>query len=141
LRRVLSLGTGLVLVLLLASGCGKEEMPKTYAVKGKVVRKNGQPFSGGEIVFTSVTDPELRGYGVIEKDGTFTLGTIGHTSRGRSELLTGAVEGDFYVNIRPAGGGGDPSAPPVGGGKAAFTLKKTYKVEAKENNEITVVVE
>ena len=133
--------TWLGLVLLLAPGCAKEEMPKTYAVKGKVVLKNGKPLPGGDIVFTSVADAELRGYGAIEKDGTFTLGTIGHTSKGRSQLLKGAVEGDFYVNIRPGVGGGDNSTPPVFAGKAAFTLKKTYKIEAKENNEITVVVE
>jgi len=116
-------------------------MPKTYAVKGKVVQKNGKPFPGGQITFTSVANPELRGYGEIAKDGMFTLDTIGHTSKGRSQLLKGAVEGDFYVNIRPGVGGGDNSTPPVFAGKAAFTLKKTYKVEAKENNEITVVVE
>ena len=76
-----------------------------------------------------------------EKDGTFTLGTIGHTSKGRSQLLSGAVEGEFYVNIRPAAGSGDDVAPPVRAGKAAFTLKKTYKVEAKESNELTIVIE
>jgi hypothetical protein len=142
LQRAIFRGTGLLLVPLLAAGCGWEKMPKTYSVKGKVVTKSGKPFPGGDIVFTSVTDPELRGYGLIEKDGTFKLNTIGHTSKGRSELLTGAVEGDFYVNIRPAAGsGGGPPPGPGGGGQAAFTLKKTYKIEAKENNEITVVVE
>ena len=140
-RRVLAPGPWLVLVLLLAPGCAREEMPRTYAVKGKVVQKNGKPFPGGQITFTSVADPELRGYGTINKDGTFTLGTIGHTSKGRSQLLKGAVEGDFYVNIRPGVGGGDNATPSVFAGKAAFTLKKTYKIEAKENNEITVVVE
>ena len=119
----LALAPGLGLVLLLAAGCGKEEMPKTYEVKGKVVLRNGKPFPGGEIVFTSVKDRELRGYGIIAKDGTFTLGTIGHTSRGRSQLLAGAVEGEFHVNIRP-GGRGDGVTPPVGAGKAAFTLAK-----------------
>jgi hypothetical protein len=140
-RRASAVGPWLVLALLLAPGCAKEEMPKTYAVKGKVVQKNGKPLPGGDIVFTSVSDPELRGYGRIEKDGTFTLGTIGHTSRGRSQLLSGAVEGEFYVNIRPGGGAGDGVNPPVAAGKAAFTLKKTYKVEAKENNELTIVIE
>jgi hypothetical protein len=139
-RRASALGPSPVLVLLLVAGCAREEMPKTYSVKGKVVLKNGKPLPGGEIVFTSVTDPELRGYGTVGKDGTFTLGTIGHTSKGRSQLLTGAVEGEFHVNIRPAAGGNNVT-PPVAAGKAAFTLKKTYKIEAKEVNEITVVVE
>src|SRR5262245_11030392 len=102
-RRVISLGTSVVLVLLLAPGCAKEKMPKTYGVKGKVVQKDGTPFPGGEIVFTSIKDPEMRGYGTIEKDGTFKLDTIGHTSGGRSQGLAGAVEGDYYVNIRPGG--------------------------------------
>jgi hypothetical protein len=131
-----------VLVLLLATGCGKEELPKTYTVKGKVVLKNGKPLTGGEIQFTSVADPELRGYGVIEKDGSFKLSTIGHTKSGRSQLLTGNVEGECYVNIRPAGSvNPDGSGTPPGGGKPAFTLKKTYKVEPNENNDITVIVE
>jgi hypothetical protein len=140
---VIGLGAWLVVPLLLAPGCAREELPKTYAVKGKVVLKSGRPLAGGDIVFTSVADPELRGYGVINKDGTFVLNTIGHTKSGRSKLLTGAVEGDFYVNIRP-GGAPNPDGsnePPAGGGKPAFTLKKTYKVDAKEDNEITVVVE
>jgi hypothetical protein len=133
----------LVPVLLLVSGCAKEEMPKTYPVKGKVVLKNGKPLTGGFITFTSVTNPELRGYGEIAKDGTFTLDTIALTSRARSERLAGAVEGEFHVNIRPAGSIPDDGTggPAFGGGKQAFTLKKTYKIEAKENNDITVVVE
>jgi hypothetical protein len=140
-RRASARGPWLVLVLLLASGCAKEEMPKTYAVKGKVVYKNGKPFPGGDIVFISVRDPELRAYGAIAKDGTFTLmGTIAHTSKGRSQNLAGSVEGECHVNIRP-GRGGAPDAPPVGGGKAAFTLKKTYTVEAKPENDMTIVVE
>ncbi|MCI0463399.1 MAG: hypothetical protein L0Z62_41205 [Gemmataceae bacterium] len=117
-------------------------MPKTYTVKGKLVQKNGKPLPNAEIVFTSVADPELRGYGVTEQDGTFTLGTIAHTSRGRSERLDGAVQGEFHVNIRPGPRGPlDPANPPVGRGMAAFTLKKTYKIEPKETNDITVIVE
>jgi len=136
---------GAALFLLLVSGCKEEAMPPTYQVRGKVVYKNGKPYPGGEIVFTSVTDPELRGYGMIANDGTFTLATIAHTSRGRSQALNGAVEGDFHVNIRPGGKkSADSESPPVIGPAASgrpFTLKKTYKVEAKEVNEITVVVE
>src|SRR5262245_41356936 len=140
-RRASATGPGLVLVLLLAPGCAREEMPKTYAVRGKVVYKNGKPLPGGDIVFISVNNPELRAYGKIEKDGTFSLlGTIAHTSKGRSQSLTGSVEGECHVNIRPGQGGG-PDAPPVGGGRAAFRLQKTYKVEPMEDNEITIVVE
>ena len=130
-------------ILVGVPGCSsKEEMPKTYSVKGKVVLKNGKPLAGGFITFTSVTNDEQRAYGDIAKDGTFTLDTVALTSKARSEKLTGAVEGEFKVTIRPAGAVDDGSGgPPIGGGRPAFTLKKRYKIEAKENNEITVVVE
>lgn len=141
-RRATCFGLWLGLLLLLVMGCGKEEMPKTYAVKGKLVGKNGKPWPNAEIVFTSVADRELRGYGVTEEDGTFTLDTIALTKKARSERLTGAVEGEFLVNIRPGPKAPiDPANPPAGRGMAAFTLKKTYKIEPKETNEITVVVE
>ena len=130
-------------IFVLAPGCtNHEELPKTYAVKGKVVLKNGKPLKGGFITFTSVTSDEQRAYGDVKEDGTFTLDTVALTSRARSERLTGAIEGDFKVTIRPAGAVDDgKGGPPIGGGRPAFTLKKTYKIEAKENNDLTVVVE
>ena len=131
------------MTLLLIVGCAtKEEMPKTYVVQGKVMLKNGKPLAGGFITFTSVANDEQRAYGDIGKDGTFTLDTVALTSKARSERLAGAVEGEFKVTIRPSGSVDDGSGgPPVGGGKPAFTLKKKYKIEAKESNEITVIVE
>jgi hypothetical protein len=117
-------------------------MPKTYPVKGKVVLKNGKPLSGGLITFTSTTNHEHRAYGDIAADRTFTLDTVALTSKGRSERLGGAVEAEFLVTIRPTGSVDDGTGgPPIGGGRPAFTLKKKYKIEAKENNDITVVVE
>jgi hypothetical protein len=130
-------------ILAVVPGCAtKEEMPNTYTVKGKVVLKNGKPLRGGFITFTSVTSDEQRAYGDIKEDGTFKLDTVALASNARSERLPGAVEGDFKVTIRPAGTVDDGTGgPPIGGGRPAFTLKKTYKIEAKENNNITVVVE
>src|SRR5438132_1369513 len=143
-RRVLALGGWLVLALLLAPGCAKEEFPKTYVVKGKAVFKNGKPFPGAELItFRLVTDPEQRAYGTIEKDGTFVLNTIALTSKARSARLPGAVEGEFLVNIRPGAGAGplDPDDMPAGRQMMGIKLKKTYKIEAKEVNDITVIVE
>ncbi|HET6574966.1 MAG TPA: hypothetical protein VFG68_15275 [Fimbriiglobus sp.] len=117
-------------------------MPKTYTVTGKVVLKNGKPLKGGFITFTSVANDEQRAYGNIKEDGTFALDTVALTSKARSEKLAGAVEGEFKVTIRPAGAVDDgKGGPPIGGGRPAFTLKKRYKIEAKENNDITVVIE
>ncbi len=130
----------LTFALLLAPGCSTEELPKTYVVKGKCVQKSGKPLQGGFITFISIADPELRGYGEIAKDGTFALDTVALRKNASSEMLPGAVEGEFHVNIRPDSGSTE-SGPPVGGGKPAFTLKKTYQIEAKELNEITVLVE
>jgi hypothetical protein len=130
-------------MILVAPGCGPdEELPKTYTVSGKVVLKNGKALKGGFITFTSVANDEQRAYGNIAEDGTFKLDTVALTSRARSERLAGAVEGEFKVTIRPAGSTDDGTGgPPVGGGRPAFTLKKRYKIEAKEHNDITVVIE
>jgi hypothetical protein len=144
LWRAFACGTWPVLLLMAAPGCNAEAMPKTYQVKGKVVYKNGKPYPGGQITFSSVADPELRGYGKIAGDGTFTLATIAHTSRGRSQTLQGVVEGEFRVNILPGGRNGNAESGPVGGPAGSgrpFTLRKTYRIEAKDNSEITVVVE
>lgn len=130
------------MVLVLVPGCATEELPKTYTVTGKVVLRNGKPLKGGFITFTSVANDEQRAYGNVAEDGTFTLDTVALTSKARSERLAGAVEGEFKVTIRPTGSVDDgKGGPSIGGGRPAFTLKKTYKIEAKENNAITVVVE
>ena len=141
--RMRILGPCLAIVCLLLPGCSKEELPKTYLVKGKCVLKNGKPLAGGFITFTSVANAEHRGYATIEQDGTFTLDTIALRSDSSSEMLPGAVEGEFSVNIRLDPGAGDSSGggPPLGGGRPAFTLAKKYRIEAKEINELTVIVE
>ena len=145
-RRASGLVPWMGLVLLLVLGCGqKEVLPKTYPAKGKVVLENGKSLPGGVITFTSVADPDRRAYAEIAADGTFTLESILMAKNASSESSGGAIEGEFYVNIRPnAGGGGDNEdgsvGPPVGGGRPAVTLKQTYKVEAKANNEITVTI-
>ena len=47
-RRAVVGALWLGLILVVVPGCAtKEEMPKTYAVTGKVVLKNGKPLTGG----------------------------------------------------------------------------------------------
>ncbi len=144
LRRMTAAGPWLLLIFLLLPGCAKEELPKTYLVKGKVVHANGKPFKGGGMItFTSVDNNDRKGYGVIDGEGAFTLNTVALRSDATSEMLNGAVVGDFYVNVRPTPGGNmddGSGGPPVGGGKSGFTLKEKYKIEAKELNELTVTV-
>ncbi len=119
-------------LLLLVSGCGKdEELPQTYAVKGKVVTKDGKPYrDGAGIMFRPVDNHELQAYGAIAPDGTFVLHTLGRTKTGRSKKLGGSVEGECKVNIEPVAAKGMP-----------FWLTKSYRIEPNENNEIVVELE
>ena len=127
-RRGLACRASLVLVVVLAAGCSKEEMPKTYIVQGKVIRKDGQPYKGGAIMFRSLSNRELQAYAEIFEDGTFKLHTLGHTKQGHARKLEGTIEGEFQVSIEPPGG------------RPAW-LKKTYHIEAKQKNDITVVAD
>lgn len=140
--RVLAFVPCLTFMIFLLPGCAKEALPKTYIVQGKVVLKNGKPLKGGTITFASVKNPEHRGYGTIDTDGTFTLDTVALRSDASSEMLKGGVEGEFIVSVRPEIGAAE-GAVPAGNSKAAqeFTLKKKYQIEAKELNELTVVFE
>lgn len=154
----------LATALLVLAGCVKEAPPKTYTVNGKVVLKNGNPYPGGSITFMSVANPDMRGYGKINKDGTFRLDSIAMFKNGTSQQVPGTIDGEFKVNIFPPPGGvaaatranannsttdGDQANPPpafggptsVGGFGRPFTLKKTYTIEPVDNYEVTVVVE
>src|SRR5436190_24347107 len=108
-RRMLACRIWLFVIILLAPGCGKsdEGLPKTYAVHGKVVGKDGKPFgAGGAILFRPVADQEVQASGAIAEDGTFTLHSAGRTSRGRSTKLEGTIEGECKVQVEPPMGSG-----------------------------------
>jgi hypothetical protein len=106
-------------------------MPTTYAVKGRVVTKDGKPYTDGAgIMFRPVSDQELQAYGAIAPDGTFTLNTLGRTKTGRSMKLKGTIDGECKVNIEPVASKGNP-----------FWLSKTYRIEPNDNNEIIVQLE
>jgi hypothetical protein len=123
-------------VLFLAAGCGeKYEWPETYPIRGKVVYEDGKPLTTGLITFNLVSDPETRAYGKIGKDGTFTLDALAMAPDATSKRFEKeAVAGEYHVNIYPYPGG-------PGGGRGGYTLKKTYKIEPKENNELTILME
>jgi hypothetical protein len=107
-------------------GCGKEELPKSYPVQGKVVRKDGQPYTGGVVVFDSLVRHGYQGSGEIGEDGSFTLKTIAIRSDGSSELIDGAIEGECTVSIIPPNQG------------RIFVLKKTYTVNPTINQDVIV---
>lgn len=101
------------------SGCGTPEFPKTYPVSGTVLLPDGKPLTGGKIEFESVADPNLRGIGDIEKDGTFAR-VYTYKSNGRE--VEGLIEGEHRVRIelpgRDEGEGGGGRDPGEGGGAA-----------------------
>lgn len=115
------------LVVVAALGCG-ETVPihKTYAVRGKVLRKNGEPFSGGAIQFQSASNPNLSAMGEIQADGSYAL-----SSFAGDQKLDGAAEGSYRVTIVP------PMPPDQN--VEPITLPKEYTVQPQDN-EITITL-
>jgi hypothetical protein len=77
-------------------GCGPSG-PKTHPVTGKVVTSNAEDLkrlAGQAVEFQSTTEPETRGFGQIQADGTFTISTY---RQGVS--LPGAIEGTHKVRL------------------------------------------
>ncbi|HXG08852.1 MAG TPA: hypothetical protein VNK04_03605 [Gemmataceae bacterium] len=92
------------------AGCGAD-FPKTYPLSGTVLLPNGKPLPGGKIEFESVADPNLRGFGELEKDGTFARV---YTYRSDGKETQGLIAGEHRVRFEPPvrdeeeGGGRDP---------------------------------
>src|SRR5688572_13458653 len=69
--------------------------PTTFAVRGKVEQKDGQPYTaGGAIQFKSTVDPARVGTGEIKPDGSFSINLVHE-----NELLAGSIEGPHQVTI------------------------------------------
>jgi hypothetical protein len=87
---------------LVLSGCGSDEY-RMINVKGKVLSCEGQPATGGTIVFYPIDDPSVSGRpkgdpgrearGVVGEDGSFTLTSIG------MEEAAGVVAGKHRVKF------------------------------------------
>lgn len=102
-------------------GCGGgPEMPRTYAVLGKVTYKGGEPVSGGSVLFQSEADTTVTTSGEIQPDGTFVLRTI--KGKGRAE---GAVAGPHRVIV---------ALPSPDQSAESVYLPKPCTVEARDNH-------
>lgn len=83
---------------LLGAGCGGSDDPATAAVSGKVTR-NGQPVSGGTVMFSPQASADKKGppgkpaAGEVGADGTFKLTTYTKED--------GAVVGKHQVTYTP----------------------------------------
>ncbi len=125
---------GVGVVCLLAVGCNTQGSTETYSVAGKVVTKDGKPHTSGLISFTLATNPEIKCGGGISEDGTFTLNTVVQSENSSETYKGRAAAGEYNVSIYPYPG-------TAGGGRASYTLKKTYTIEPNKDNDITVVME
>jgi hypothetical protein len=77
-------------------GCGPSG-PKTHAVKGRVVTAKADDLKllvGQSVELQSTAEPETRGFGQIQADGSFTISTY---RQGVS--LPGAIEGTHKVRL------------------------------------------
>jgi hypothetical protein len=128
---------GLLLVVALLGGPGckssTSNLPKTYAVKGKVVYPDGQPYSGGLITFKS-QGQDFNAVSAIGKDGSFTLETL--TPEGKK--LKGAVEGNAQVSIMP-----DMSEDQTKTHTSMMpiVLPELYMIKPDDSNDFTIKVE
>ena len=81
-----------------AGGCGPGG-PKTYPVKGKVVTVNAEALKrlvGQAVELQSTIEPNTRGFGQIQADGSFTISTYR-----LGAALSGAIEGTHRARIAP----------------------------------------
>ena len=90
---------GVLSLLLLGTllGCGQSG-PKTYPVKGKVVTAKNEDLKrlvGKGVELQSTTEPNTRGFGLIQPDGSFTIATY---RPGGS--LKGAIEGTHKARLQ-----------------------------------------
>jgi hypothetical protein len=87
------------LVALLGIGMGCSSVGfKSYPVKGKVVAAKAadqDKLKGLGVEFDSVAEPNTRGYGVLEADGSFTVSTYR-----LGETAPGAIEGKHKVRLQ-----------------------------------------
>jgi hypothetical protein len=127
MRRMLWMA--LVVVVLGMPACSSEPpAPPTFRVDGKIVRKDGKPYTGGgSVEFRLAAHPQHGGFGVVADDGTFTLKTIAG-----NRSVEGAQEGEHTVTFRPRGDGQD---------SRSVTLKTRYSVKAGDTNTLIVKLE
>jgi hypothetical protein len=121
-RGTVSFGLGLILVLM--SGCKRDERPapdyKFSAVKGKVIAGEAA-LTQGSVSFQPINDPNFVATGEIKPDGTFVLST---TMLGKSS--PGAPEGEYRVTINvPQTSGSRPIGP--------FPVAENLTVKPGEN--------
>ena len=112
----------------IAAGCGaKAKLPRTVPVRGKVVYRDGTPFSGGQIQFQSKTNPAVAASSTITADGNFELNSFM-----AGAAAPGAMAGSHRVLVIPQMDENHRLVPPI--------PPQTITVAEGENN-LTITVE
>jgi hypothetical protein len=83
---------GILGMCLAFAGCGGNQQISTYPVTGKVRYADGSPMQGGTITLHS-GESTVPTRGVVEEDGSFTVGTYG--------VDDGAPAGSYKVALFP----------------------------------------
>ena len=123
---------GLLAVALLAwsGGCRRPpELPRTFAVKGKVVYKDGTPLAGGMVDFRPTGQAVVSVSGQVGPDGTFTL-----TTRTDQGATAGAPEGEYSVTVMPRLDGDQTRTH----GFRPAAVKRKVTVKPDDSNEFTI---
>jgi hypothetical protein len=124
--RAASALAGALLVALLACGCGRSSLPRTYKVTGTVKATDGLEVANGAIQFASLSDSSFTASGDVGTDGSFQLSTVQGNTR-----VNGIPEGEYRVTVIPPLGK-DRRATPI-------VLPQTYKIEPKDMH-LTITV-
>jgi hypothetical protein len=121
---------GLLTLLFVVTGCGPQQRaatPTTHKVEGKIVQRNGAPYTGGGLIsFQHQTQHGVTCNGLIKPDGSFALHSITADHK-----VPGALEGTYVVSVLP-----DSQSQDV----QAVRLSKTYAVQPG-GNDLTITLE
>src|SRR5262245_41382839 len=104
--------------------------PKTFAVGGQVLYKDGKLFAGGLIEFLA-QGGQNNALGDVGADGKFTLRTSW-----QGGMAPGAVPGTYKVKVTPKMGG-DQTAP---GGALPVPIDVPEPVTVKEEDNTNVII-
>jgi hypothetical protein len=86
---------GLCLAAFLAGCASPSDPPEVFPVRGKVVQADGSPVGAGTITFHAKDYPGNDALALIQKDGSFALGTFAKED--------GAVPGRYVATVAPFG--------------------------------------
>lgn len=124
--------------LLLLSGCGEAKV-KCYPVRGIVKYANGAKVRTGIVEFHT-EDNKVSSTGKIQKDGSFVLGTYtsddGAPEGNHKVIVLQMIINDGFIKHSE-----DHGAPVDPAYASLQSTPLTATVEAKENNEVELIVQ